>query len=181
MTTCQERVPTPRWLILNGWAAAVAFASGGVGMLITIPPPAWQSIILGVLFLALAVLWVGIALGFNHLHTEVREDSVRFRYGPLGKTISAAHLTGIEVEPYRWLVYGGWGIRFALGKRRAYSVPGCREGVVFLLRDGTRYHVSSRAPQELAQAARPQLSQNPGDPQGLPPPEISSRGGKCAD
>jgi hypothetical protein len=158
MIKYQERVPTPRWLILIGWLAAVAFASGGVGYLMAGSPPLAERLPLGLFFLAMAVLWVGIARVFDHLRIEVREDTVRFGYGPLGKTINAADLVGVEVERYPWPIYGGWGIRFALGKRRAYSVPGCREGVSLRLRNGTRYHVSSRNPHTLASALRALLT-----------------------
>lgn len=161
MIKYQETVPSPRWLILIGWAAAIGFGVGGVVYLLIGGPPMSERLALGLFFLVMAVLWVGVSLIFDHLRIEVGEDTVHFGYGPLGKTIGAANLVGVGVEPYPWLVYGGWGIRFALGKRRAYSVPGCREGVSLQLSNGTRYHVSSRNPQVLAEAVRTLLPDLP--------------------
>jgi hypothetical protein len=162
MIKYQEMVPSPRWLILIGWAAAVGFGVGGLVYLLTGDPLMSERLALGLFFLAMAVLWVGVSLIFDHLRIEVGEDGVRVGYGPLTKTIRAGDLAGVEVEPYRWLVCGGWGIRFALGRRRAYSVPGCREGVALLLRNGVRYHVSSRNAESLAAALRQLVPDRPG-------------------
>ena len=154
MIKYRETVPSPRWLILIGWAAAIGFGVGGVVYLLTDGPPMSGRLALGLFFLAMAVLWVAVSLIFDHLRIEVGEDGVRFGYGPLAKTIRAGELVGVEVEPYPWLTYGGWGIRFSTRKRRAYSVPGCREGAALLVHDGSRYHVSSRNAESLASNLR---------------------------
>ena len=59
------------------------------------------------------------------------------------------------MEPYRWLAYGGWGLR--LGRNggrwsRAYSVPFARSGVVVDSHDGHRIYITSHRPEELAEA-----------------------------
>jgi hypothetical protein len=60
-----------------------------------------------------------------------------------------------RVVPYRWLAYGGWGLRYGRqGGRlsRAYSAPLVRTGVVVDTLGGRRYHLTSRRPAELAAA-----------------------------
>jgi hypothetical protein len=46
--------------------------------------------------------------------------------------------------------FGGWGIRFAPGKKRAYSVSG-NKGVELELSDGMHVLIGSQRPEELTQ------------------------------
>jgi hypothetical protein len=50
------------------------------------------------------------------------------------------------VDRYRWIRYGGWGIRYGFHGRRAWSVPFVGTGVEVALKDGPRYFISSRQP-----------------------------------
>jgi hypothetical protein len=103
------------------------------------------------------VLLVGVLFSFRRLHIQVSDDAIRFRFGVFGKTLPLADVQGCEPQKYRWLTYGGWGIRFALGGRKAWSMPGVPEGVEITVAEGKRvrrYFVSSRSPELLAEAVR---------------------------
>ena len=138
---------------------------------------AWFHLLAGVLVLALAVtLIVALAVDFDPvalvvslvalplvllvlynfsvLTIDVTRDAVRFGFGPISRRIPLAEIEAVEAAGYRWLDFGGWGIRFALGGRRAWSVPGPKRCVIIWPRprDGKQrsYYVSSRRPEELA-------------------------------
>ncbi|MCJ7492460.1 MAG: DUF3093 family protein [Dehalococcoidia bacterium] len=153
----QEEVPAPLWLqavILFGVAAlvagvAVSAATGQVG---------WQTYALYYPFMALVgALLVFVFFSFRYLRIAVSDEELRFAFGMLRRTLPLAAIQSVEAKKYRWLTYGGWGIRYALGGRRAWSLPGVPEGVEFTLAEGTRvrrYFVSSRSPELLAEAVR---------------------------
>ncbi|HRC61967.1 MAG: hypothetical protein K1X87_11240 [Dehalococcoidia bacterium] len=103
---------------------------------------------------------VGVILGFveflfMRLRIEVTEARVRFRFGPFGPTLKRSEIRSAEVVPYRWVAFGGWGIRIGrvAGRfMRAYSVPFLRTGVAIETNAGARYYVSSRRPELFAAA-----------------------------
>jgi hypothetical protein len=141
-----ESVPSSRWtLVAVALAAAVTTLAGLL------------SLIAGERFGAVMLLLAGAVLGavvlvFGRLAIRVDADELRFSFGPLGVRLPAARIEAVEVERYRWLPYGGWGIRFATAGRRAWSVPFQGQGVSVRTVEGTRYHLSSRRPGELAAA-----------------------------
>ncbi len=104
-----------------------------------------------VLLLTGAVLGA-VALTFGRLAIRVDAQALRFGFGPLAVRLPGPRIAAVEVERYRWLPYGGLGIRFATSRRRAWSVPFLGQGVSVRTAEGTRYHLSSRRPQELAAA-----------------------------
>jgi hypothetical protein len=94
---------------------------------------------------------------FGRLRVHADDRRLRFHFGPFGRTLEAADITAAEAAPYRWLAFGGWGIRFGRVSGhfvRAYSVPFLRTGVAIEAADGKRYYVSSRRPEALAAAIR---------------------------
>ena len=96
-----------------------------------------------------------VLLSFRRLRIQVGDTAVRFGFGVLRKSLPLEAIQGCEAKRYRWLTYGGWGIRFALGGRRAWSLPGVPAGVELTVAEGTRvrrYFVSSRSPELLAAA-----------------------------
>ena len=104
-----------------------------------------------------AALFVFSFVSFRRLRIAVNDDEMRFAFGMLRKTLPLAAIQPVEAKRYRWLTYGGWGIRHALGGRRAWSMPGVPEGVEITVAEGTRvrrYFVSSRSPELLAEAVR---------------------------
>jgi Protein of unknown function (DUF3093) len=150
----QEEVPAPFWLqtvILVGIgaliAAIVAAAAGddtGWPLYVYYPFMA---------FLAAALLLV--LLSFRRLKIAVSDQDLHFAFGVFKKSFPLASIQRAEAKKYRWLTYGGWGIRYALGGRRAWSLPGTPEGVEITVSEGKRvrtYFVSSRSPALLAEA-----------------------------
>lgn len=88
---------------------------------------------------------------FGTLHLEVGDDELRASFGNFSQRIAYEQIRALAVERYEWLPHGGWGIRFGLRRRRAYSVPFCRRGIRVELLDA-RWHFSSEHPEELAAA-----------------------------
>lgn len=141
-----ESVPSSRWTLLTVALAAAATAIAGLLSLV-----AGERLGGALLLLAGAVLGA-VVLVFGRLAIRVDAGELRFGFGPLGVRLPAARIEAVEVERYRWLPYGGWGIRFATAGRRAWSVPFQGQGVSVRTVEGTRYHLSSRRPRELAAA-----------------------------
>jgi len=152
----QEEVSAPLWLqavILIGVVALIAgvvgtAASGDGGWPIYLYYPLMA-------FLTASLLFVFFS--FRRLQVAVSDEELRFAFGILKKSFPLGSIQSVEAKRYRWLTYGGWGIRFALGGRRAWSMPGVPAGVEFTVAEGTRvrrYFVSSRSPALLAEAVR---------------------------
>ncbi|MEX1022398.1 MAG: hypothetical protein WD058_04545 [Dehalococcoidia bacterium] len=87
-----------------------------------------------------------------NLQVEVDGETLTAAFGPLRKRLRADDVAEVRAERYQWLLYGGWGVRFGLGKRRAWTVPFLNSGVRITHQDGTRYYISSRSPDRLAAA-----------------------------
>ncbi|MGD0115309.1 MAG: hypothetical protein ABSC13_04820 [Dehalococcoidia bacterium] len=67
-------------------------------------------------------LMVFAIITFRYLKIVVGDGQVRFGFGLLRKSIPLEWIKSYEAKRYNWLIYGGWGIRFSLGGRRAWSV-----------------------------------------------------------
>lgn len=105
-----------------------------------------------------AVLVAGFITGvigvtFSRLRVRVDSQGVRFGFGPFRSALRPDEIEGATSSRYRWLRFGGWGIRWAWNmKDRAYSVPFVGRGVEIRLRNGGTYFLSSREPEALARA-----------------------------
>jgi len=90
---------------------------------------------------------------FRRLRIAVTDDRVEFGFGVFRRSLPLASIQSYEVKRYNWLPYGGWGIRFSTGGRRAYSMPGVPRGVEITVEQGKkvrRYFVSSTQPERFA-------------------------------
>ncbi len=108
----------------------------------------------GVMTIAFAVTAFAM-LTFRSLKVVVSEGQVRFGFGLLRKSIRFEQIKAIEAKRYRWLIYGGWGVRLSFSGRRAWSVPGVPAGAELTVEEGRRvrrYFVSSRFPERLLEA-----------------------------
>ena len=107
-----------------------------------------------VMAVSIAVLSFFLA-NFMVLRNTVTAEGLEFRFGILIRRFSWSQLLEAEAKRYRWLDYGGWGIRWVPGGRRAWSLFGVPEGVlVKVMNDkGNRmsYFISSTRPQELSE------------------------------
>jgi len=99
----------------------------------------------------LALLWSA------KLEAQVRPDDLYVRYWPFHRSyqrIRLAHVIDVQSKTYSPLKeYGGWGIRFARGGRKAYNVRGNR-GVLLKFANGKSLLVGSQEPDELERAIR---------------------------
>jgi len=153
----EEEIGAPFWLMALLAAALAAMVSAVIAVALDGEADwtlfAWYFPLMAVA----GALLVAALLSFRLLHIQVSDDAVRFRFGAFGRSLPLRNVRGCEAQKYRWLTYGGWGIRFALGGRRAWSMPGVPEGVEFTVAEGKRvrrYFVSSRSPELLAEAVR---------------------------
>ncbi len=89
---------------------------------------------------------------FWRLQIRVDASGLRAWFGPFGPRLTHADVVRATPLRYPLGVYLGWGIRFGTRRRRAYSVPFRSRGVELELRDGRRIYLSSRRPNELAEA-----------------------------
>lgn len=98
--------------------------------------------------LAIAVLMYSI-----RLTVQVDTKAVCIRFFPLWKkTIPLGDILRWEARTYRPLLeYGGWGIRYTLGRGWAYNVSG-NQGVQLELANGQRILIGSQRAEELAGA-----------------------------
>ncbi len=117
--------------IVSGSGAAVFYVSFGIAVLLD----------------------VFILFNFTNLALRVSERGFEFRYGMFGKSFSWDQLKRAEPADYKWITYGGWGIRYSTKGRRAWSQLGAKRGVIVHVTEGSserRYFVSSRRADELA-------------------------------
>jgi hypothetical protein len=153
----EEEIEAPLWLpavLAAGMAALVTAAVAlGVGREAGWKLLAWYYPLMSVA----GALLLASFVSFRRLRIEVGQTAVRFRFGLFRRSLPLVGVQACEVRRYRWLTYGGWGVRFATGGRRAWSMPGAAEGVEITVAEGTkvrRYFVSSRSPELLAEAVR---------------------------
>jgi hypothetical protein len=151
----REVVLWPAWMQGLGVLALVAMlaalaipaTSGDKGWLFY----AWYYPVMGLATL----VTLTVVVNFRYLTTEVTDERARFRFGIFGTSLPLEAVRSCEVKRYRWLTYGGWGLRMASGGRMAYSVLGVPRGVeIKAERQGKvrRYFVSSARPEALAAA-----------------------------
>jgi len=152
----QEEVPAPLWLQAAILIGVVALVAGVVGTA-TSGDGGWPFYVYYPFMAFLAASLLFVFFSFRRLRIAVSDEELRFAFGILRKSLPLAAIQSCETKRYRWLTYGGWGIRYALGGRRAWSMPGVPGGVEVTVAEGTRvrrYFVSSRSPELLAEAVR---------------------------
>jgi hypothetical protein len=153
----EEEIGAPPWLM-------AVLAVGLIAMAVAMVTPAFDDEAGWSLYwwyypsmLFAGALLVLALFSFRRLRIQVSDTAVQFRFGLLRKSLPLGKIQGCEPKRYNWLPYGGWGVRFTLGGRRAWSMPGVPRGVEFTVAEGTkvrRYFVSSRSPELLAEAVR---------------------------
>jgi len=136
------------WIILIGITAS--FGWGVVQQLILGKPwgdrPA-PDILLVILFLLMAVMLLFFYC--IKLETEINETGIYYRFFPFQispqkiewSAINSA--TVIKYHPLR--EYGGWGIRYSFGNKKAYSISG-NQGLQLELKSGQRLLIGTQQP-----------------------------------
>ncbi|MEX0761829.1 MAG: DUF3093 family protein [Dehalococcoidia bacterium] len=101
------------------------------------------------------LLLLFVTINFTALGITVTDNVLEFNLGLLRKRIDLADIESAEAAPYRAMQYGGWGWRFAMGGRRAWTLPFIKTGVaVTVMENGNQrhYYLSSLRPEQLASA-----------------------------
>lgn len=135
----RERVPWPGWsLILAGFVLAGGYvASRG-----------WEIALVALpLFLAAYVFW-----RVRFLAIESGPDGIAFGFGGIRRRVPRGNIVAVEAMDYPAVRYMGWGYRLGWEPReRAYSVLGCRRGILVRFTDDRgrpcKVFLSSRTPE----------------------------------
>ena len=163
----EENVRAPTWLILVlglflGGSAGVVTA---VAIRSLVGEPLMEGGEAAVFYAVLAVyalLALFLLVNFTNLAVTVSTQAVEMRFGLFSKTLLTADISSAEPRKYNWAQYGGWGLRLAMGGRRAWSMPGVPRGVLTTVVEPGRgqksYFISSRDPEALAAAINSQRS-----------------------
>lgn len=120
----------------------------------TNPAPDWMMWLIWLLIgIGLPLLWV-----VSKLIVEVHDTYLHIRYVPfISRQILFSDIRRVEARTYSPILeYGGWGVRWWFGGKRAYNVKGNR-GVELELHNGQTIMIGSQQTDELAQAITRQL------------------------
>lgn len=143
------------------WIVRLAAIAAVVGLLGT-ADDGGSTLVLTLVIGAMLVGLMLVELWFMNLRVEVGDEALVAAFGPIKTHLRVRDITDVQAEPYQWLLYGGWGLRFGFGKRRAWTVPFLNTGVRVTRSDGTRYFISSRSPERLAAAVASLIGQSGG-------------------
>jgi hypothetical protein len=154
MDPYREQVRWPGWflvalgfIMIAGYVAMELGASGG--------PPSALFAASAPLLLAAYGLW-----RLRHVEIEFSREGVGFGFGAIRRRVPRERVVATEAKDYPAARYMGWGYRLGWEPReRAYSVLGCRRGVLLTFDDerGRRWKVflSCRDPERAIAALRP--------------------------
>jgi len=147
----KEWTPWPGWIVIVFWGTMVlAMAS----VLVSGDAPREQRVLGAVVLGIVAVVVQWLVAG---LSVRLYPDAVVMGIGSSGwisKRVPFHEIVGLESVHYHPLrEFGGWGIRFGAGGKRAWTARG-DEAVVLELRDGTRLYVGSDFPHRLEERIR---------------------------
>lgn len=148
----RERVPAAEWF---RWfirlVALVPVVMVLVASFVATDGSAGEQVAAVVTAVLTGALVLALDRWFMVLVVTADRSGVEARFGPFHTRLDAGEIASAADVPYRWMRYGGWGIR-GLGSRRAWTVPFLRTGVEFTTHDGRQVYVSSRAPHALIEA-----------------------------
>ena len=113
----------------------------------TNPAPDW------VMWLIWLIVGIGLPLliYMAKLVIEVRRDYIFIQFVPFtSRKIGFDEIKHVKARTYNPIrEYGGWGIRWGFGKKRAYNISG-NQGVGLTLNNGENILIGSQNPDELA-------------------------------
>ncbi|MCK6459436.1 MAG: DUF3093 family protein [Planctomycetes bacterium] len=153
MEPYRERVGWPGWLLL---ALALLLVAGPLALVLGAAPRGWTILAaLAPLLLVAYVFW-----RMRHVEIEFGPLGVGFGFGGIRRRVPRERVVATEAKDYPAARYMGWGYRLGWEPReRAYSVLGCRRGVLLTFDDesGRRWKVflSCRDPERAIAALRP--------------------------
>ena len=141
------------WAVLLAAAACALALLGWV--LLTVPASRHPSALVPLLVVVLPL--AGIRAVFHRLRATLGPDALTVGFGPFRERLPLARIAACDPTTYRWLLYGGWGIRYNFARRaKLYNVPGDGGRAVELtLDDGRRVLFAARDPAAVCAALRP--------------------------
>ena len=141
------------WVVLLAAAACALVFLGWV--LLTVPASRHPSALVPLLVVVLPV--AGIRAVFHRLRVTLGPDTLTVGFGPFRERLPLARIAACGPTTYRWLPYGGWGIRYNVWRRaKLYNVPGDGgRAVEVTLDDGRRVLFSARDPAAVCAVLRP--------------------------
>lgn len=148
----RERVHWPGWFLV---ALGLALVGGYAALAGSAATPPWALGLGALPFLAAAyATW---RLRFVAL--ECAPEGMGFGFGGITRRVPRERILGADVIDYPVARYMGWGYRLGWEPReRAYSVLGCRRGVLLRFEDERgrpwKIFVSSRTPEAAVAALR---------------------------
>ncbi len=142
-----------RWILLLALAAAgIAWYSFILQIVLgqefgTNPSPDW------VMWLIWLIVGIGLPLliYMAKLVIEVKQDYLFIQFVPFtNRKIRFNEIKHVKARTYNPIrEYGGWGIRWGFGNKRAYNISG-NQGVGLTLNNGENILIGSQNPDELA-------------------------------
>jgi hypothetical protein len=153
----EERLgwPTVAW-----WGLGILIAFFIIGSAAGLAATPRVGLLTIVLLLVVVALMVTTVVIFRELRIAIDETTLTVGFGPLVDRVPLTRIAACGPTTYRWVEYGGWGIRYNLRhpSRRAklYNVMGDGGQAVELLLDGGRRRLlfSSRDPNTICQELR---------------------------
>lgn len=169
----EETTTWPWWVVVLLVAVAVAGATATVGDAVRGAALGRVDLLVRGLLLTGGVLFLGVAARslFGRLRVVVTRTSIKLTYGYTRLIEKLVTFEEIEdVEPVRYSPireFGGWGLRYGGGRKRAWTVRG-DGAVVLTLDDGIRLYIGSENPERLAGRIRTAMGsrRGPGGAEG---------------
>jgi hypothetical protein len=98
----------------------------------------------------------GVGAVFHRLRVTLDAEALTVGFGPFRERLPLARIAACAPTTYRWLAYGGYGIRYNFRRRsKLFNVPGDGgRAVQVTLDDGRRVHFSARDPAAVCAAIR---------------------------
>lgn len=126
---------------------------GGTALLVTRVPPGERTAAALASVPAIAVL-AGVAVVFKELRIVLDDETLTVGFGPFRRRVPLPAITRCEPLTYRWLDWGGWGIRWRPGGM-LFNVPGDHgQAVQLTLANNRRILFSSREPRAWCERLR---------------------------
>jgi hypothetical protein len=134
-------------------AGFVLAGVGGTALLVARVPPGERTAVVLASVPGLAVL-AGVTVVFRELRIALDDETLTAGFGPFRRRVPLHAITHCAPLTYRWLDWGGWGIRWRPGSA-LYNVPGDQGHAVQLtLANNRRFLFSSREPQAWCERLR---------------------------